>query len=248
MKKLFFILFVYLISYSGYSQEMFQNYEYWNTWTYKPKSNLITKFEEAAAKKTKKFNASNDNLIVTYKIVTGQNNGTYLRVQPFQKSKDYDKDKSKELKYWNDNVSEYVESSGGQQRWARMSWGDVNTDGNPKKYLTQHSYIIKPGKLKDFRRWYERIGKIMSERRPEMARVVLGIISGGNWQEFVVFNGFDKYESKPKEFDTSWKEEYNKRFGANSWDDDREAFQESIEMLFGHQVQTLELISSMLPN
>ena len=141
-------------------------------------------------------------LIVTYKIVTGQNYGTYLRIQPFQKSKDYDKDKSKELKYWNDNVSEYVERSGGQQRWVRMPWGDVNTDCNPKKYITQHSYIIKPGKGRDFRRWLERIGKIMSERRPEMARVVLGIISGGNWQEFVVFNAFNKYEAKLKEFDS----------------------------------------------
>ena len=45
----------------------------------------------AQATKTKKFNTSNDNLIVTYKVVTGQNNGTYLRIQPFQKSKDYDK-------------------------------------------------------------------------------------------------------------------------------------------------------------
>ena len=248
MRKIFLFLLTSLISFSGYSQEVFQNWEYWNTWTYKPKSDMISKFEEAASKKTKKFNTPNDNLIVTYKIVTGQNNGTYLRIQPFQKSKDYDKDKSKELKYWNDNVSAYVEKSGGQQRWVRMPWGDVNTDGNPKKYITQHSYIIKPGKGRDFRRWLERIGKIMSERRPEMARVVLGIISGGNWQEFVVFNAFNKYEAKLKEFDTSWEEEYNKRFGSNTWDEDRENFQGSIDMLFGHQVQTLELVSSMLPN
>ena len=51
-------------------------------------------FENAAAKKTKKFNSENDNLIVTHKIVTWQDNRTYLRIQPFQKSKDYDKDKS----------------------------------------------------------------------------------------------------------------------------------------------------------
>ena len=95
MRKIFLFLLTSLISFSGYSQEVFQNWEYWNTWTYKPKSNMISKFEEAASKKTKKFNTSNDNLIVTYKIVTGQNNGTYLRIQPFQKSKDYDKDSQK---------------------------------------------------------------------------------------------------------------------------------------------------------
>ena len=248
MKKLFFFLLICSVTFTGYSQEVFQNWEYWNTWTYKPKSDMVDKFEDAAAKKTKKFNASNNNLIVTYKIVTGQDFGTYLRIQPFQKSKDYDKDRSNELKYWSENVIPYVESSGGQKRWVRLPWGDVNTDGNPNKYLTQHSYIIKPGKSGDFRRWLDRIGQISSERRPDLARVVLSIISGGNWQEYVVFNGFDKYEAVLKEYDTSWEEEYNKRFGSNSWDDDRESFQSSVDMLIGHQVQTLELVNSMLPN
>ena len=104
MKKLFFFLLICSVTFTGYSQEVFQNWEYWNTWTYKPKSDMVDKFEDAAAKKTKKFNASNDNLIVTYKIVTGQDFGTYLRIQPFQKSKDYDKDRSNELKYWSENV------------------------------------------------------------------------------------------------------------------------------------------------
>jgi len=248
MKKITLLLFTLLISFYSFSQEARQNWEYWNTWKYTPKVGMNEQFENAAAKKTKKFNSENDNLIVTYKIVTGQDNGTYLRIQPFQKSKDYDKDKSNELEYWQTNVSEYVGKAGGQQRWVRMPWGDVNTDGTPKKYLTQHSYIIKPGKVQDFRRWQERIGKINSERRPENARVILAIISGGNWQEFIVFNGFDKYESSPKKFDTTWEEEYNKRFGANSWDDDRERSSESIEMLIGHQVQTLELVEAMMPN
>ena len=89
MKKNTLLLFVLLISFSSFSQEAFQNWEYWNTWTYTPKAGMIKQFENAAAEKTKKFNSGNDNLIVTYKIVTGLNNGTYLRIQPFQKSKDY---------------------------------------------------------------------------------------------------------------------------------------------------------------
>lgn len=247
MKKLL-LLSVFLFTLMGHSQEVWQNAEYWNTWKYTPKADKVSEFEDAAAKKTKMFNTADDNLIVTYKVVTGQNNGTYLRIQPFQKSKDYDKDKSKELKYWQDNVSMYVQRAGGQQRWGRIKWGDINTDGTPKKYLTQHSYIVKPGKFNDFRRWLERIGQISSERRPEFTRVILGIISGGNWQEFVVFNAFDKYDSTLKKYDNTWKEEYNKRFGANSWDDDRENFSASLEMIVGHQVQTLELVESMLPN
>lgn len=94
----------------------------------------------------------------------------------------------------------------------------------------------------------ERIGAIISERRPESTRVVLGLISGGNWQEYVVFNAFDKYESIRKEYDNTWEEEYNKMFGAKSWDNDIENFNASLEMIVGHQVQTLELVESMLPN
>ena len=248
MKKTFSIFLAFLFSISAFSQEVFQNWEYWNTWTYKPKAEMFQKFEAAAAKKTKIFNSERDNMILTFKVVTGKNTGAYLRIQPWQQSKDYDKDKSKELKYWNDNVSEYADALGGQKRWARMPWGDVNTGEKPSNHLTQHSYIIKPGKLQDFRRWQERLGKISSERRPEHVRVILGMISGGNWQEFVVFRGFDKYQSTPIESDKTWEQDYNKRFGVNTWANDREKFAESIEMLLGHQVQTLELVESMMPN
>ena len=51
-----------------------------------------------------------------------------------------------------------------------------------------------------------------------------------------------------KEFDNTWEQEYNKRFGANAWDYDRDAFDESIEMIVGQQVQTLELVESMMPD
>ena len=247
MRNLLLLAVLFFTS-SIYSQEIWQEAEYWNTWTYTPKPDMIKEFETAAATKTKKFNTSNDNLIITYKVVTGQNNGTYLRIQPFQKSKDYDKNKTKELKYWNDNVSEYVAKSGGQQRWGRIKWGDINTDGQPRKHLTKHSYIVKPGKTSHFRRWLERIGEIISIRRPDLSRVILGIISGGNWQEFVVFNAFDSYQSEIKDYDTTWEEEYNKKFGSSSWDEDRENFNRSIEMIIGHQVETLDLVESMLPN
>ena len=94
----------------------------------------------------------------------------------------------------------------------------------------------------------ERIGEIISIRRPDHSRVILGIISGGNWQEFVVFNAFDSYQSEIKNYDTTWEEEYNKKFGSNSWEEDRENFSSSIEMIIGHQVETLDLVESMLPN
>ena len=248
MKKTILLLSLALITFSSYSQERWQKAEYWNTWQYTPKPDKVLEFEKAAAEKTKKFNSTENNLIITYKVVTGPNNGAYLRVMPYQKSKDYDRDRSKEAKYWIDNVSVFVQKEGSPQRWGRLKWGDINMEGAPKKYLSQHSYIVKQGKEIHFRRWMERIGAIISERRPESTRVVLGLISGGNWQEYVVFNAFDKYESIRKEYDNTWEEEYNKMFGAKSWDNDIENFNASLEMIVGHQVQTLELVESMLPN
>ena len=62
------------------------------------------------------------------------------------------------------------------------------------------------------------------------------------------FIGFDSYARTVKEFDNTLEQEYNKRFGANAWDYDRDAFDESIEMIVGQQVQTLELVESMMPD
>ena len=98
MKKLLLFTLLSAFTFTTFAQRNAKA-EYWNTFHYKAKDGMEQKFLKAAAIKTKKFNSENDNLIVTYKIVTGQDNGTYLRIQPFQKSKDYDKDKSNELEY-----------------------------------------------------------------------------------------------------------------------------------------------------
>jgi hypothetical protein len=249
MKKLL-LLFVFLVSLNTYSQQLFQNTEYWNTWVYQPKEGMIDAFEKAAAKKTKMFNSSRENAILTFKVVTGPNTGQYLRVMPWQSSKSYDLDRSKELKYWEENVGKYATSIGGAKRWARMKWGDMNSDANqaPSKYVQQTDYIVKPTKWNDFRRWLERIGKIYGERIPEHRRIIVSLVSGGNYNMSTTFIGFDSYARTVKEFDNTWEQEYNKRFGANAWDYDRDAFDESIEMIVGQQVQTLELVESMMPN
>ena len=248
MKK-FLIIALALFSLNAFSQTR-ENWEYWNTWVYKPKAGMIEQFEKAAGKKTEKFNSSKDNLIVTFKVVTGANSGQYVRMMPWQSLEDYDRDRSEELKYWQENVAEYADAIGGSQRWARMKWGDVNIkEGEgPAKYLTQTDYLVKTDRWDDFRRWLERIGDIDGERIPEHRRILLTLISGGNWNLTTSFVGFNQYDRKSNEFDTTWEEKYNEKFGANSWNYDRKAFRESIEMIVGQQVQTLELVESMLPN
>ena len=248
--KNFLIITLTFFSLNAFSQHLFQDSEYWNTWVYKPKAGMTEQFEKAAGKKTKKFNSSKDNTIITFKVVTGSNNGQYVRMMPWQSSADYDKDKSEELKYWQENVAEYADAIGGPQRWARMKWGDMNIkeSDRPSKYLHQADFLVKPDKWDDFRRWLERIGKIYGERVPEHRRIILSIVSGGNWNLTTVLIGFDQYGRTPNEFDTTWEKDYNTKFGANAWNYDRTAFSESTEMIVGQQVQSLELVESMLPN
>ena len=169
------------------------------------------------------------NTIVTFKVVTGKNSGQYLRVMPWQSSADYDKDKTKELNYWKENVSKFVDPIGGAQRWTRMKWGDMNiVEGqSPSKYLIQTDYIVKPSKWDDFRRWLERIGEIYGERIPEHKRIIVSLVSGGNWNQTTSFIGFDKYSRTPQKFDNTWEKDYNKKFGANSFDNFRRAYNES---------------------
>ena len=143
--KNFLIITLTFFSLNAFSQHLFQDSEYWNTWVYKPKAGMTEQFEKSVGKKTKKFNSSKDNTIITFKVVTGANNGQYVRMMPWQSSADYDKDKSEELKYWQENVAEYADAIGGPQRWARMKWGDMNikeSDG-PSKYLHQADFPCK---------------------------------------------------------------------------------------------------------
>ena len=109
--KNFLIITLALFSLNAFSQTR-ENWEYWNTWVYKPKAGMIEQFEKAAGKKTEKFNSSKDNLIVTFKVVTGANSGQYVRMMPWQSLADYDRDRSEELKYWQENVAKYADAIG----------------------------------------------------------------------------------------------------------------------------------------
>tara|TARA_Y100000816_G_scaffold277554_1_gene247845 strand:- start:74 stop:820 length:747 start_codon:yes stop_codon:yes gene_type:complete len=248
MKKTLLFLFSIILS-NTYGQRN-PDAEYWNTFHYKAKPAMEDKFIQAAAKKTKKFNATAENLIVTYKIMTGQNAGIYERIMPFQTSERYDRNVSSELKYWADNVLPYAESVGGQQIWERQKWADVNVDESspPYKHLIKNIYVVKQTHVEYFGRWAERIGKVMKKRRPDSSRIVLSLVSGGRPNTFVSYVGFNKFKHSNPEFDSSWEEDYNEMFGWETFKADRKAFRESLEMIIGHQRESLDLVEELLPN
>ena len=98
MKKLLLFTLLSAFTLSTFAQRNAKA-EYWNTFHYKAKEGMEQKFLKAAGIKTKKFNSDPTNLIVTYRITTGDKAGVYERIMPFQTSKSFDRDASKELKY-----------------------------------------------------------------------------------------------------------------------------------------------------
>tara|TARA_B110000977_G_C10955555_1_gene446424 strand:- start:102 stop:854 length:753 start_codon:yes stop_codon:yes gene_type:complete len=249
MKKLLLFTILTSFAFSTYAQRN-ANAEYWNSFHYKAKEGKEQKFLDAAAKKTKMFNSEADNIIVTYRITTGDNSGVYERLMPYQTSKNYDLDKSKELKYWSENVAPFATPVGGQQIWRRMQWGDANIkpDGAPFKYLSKTTYLIKPSHRDVFQVWVERIGKVFAKRRPDSARVVFRLESGGQGNTYVSYFGYNKFEHNNPKQDLTWEQEYNEMFGAGSWDVDLKSFNDSKEMIVGEIRENLELVPELLPN
>ena len=98
--------------------------EIWMSYELKAKDGMSQKFEAAAAKKTKKYNSTAENGIFTFNIMDGENQGMYSRVIGW-KNWDFmnsNEDRSEELKYWRDNVDQYVDSSTGWKVWRRVKW------------------------------------------------------------------------------------------------------------------------------
>lgn len=224
------------------------NSEYWNTWRYVAKDGMEKKFEEAAAKKTSMFNKTAQTAIYTYRVVTGPNSGTYERVESGKKPADYDLDRSSEGKYWRENVGEYIAQSKGQVRWVKLNSGSYDPDPDntaPSKYVNLTTYSVKADKIVHFRRYMDRVAKVAEKRGFNGARLLFRLVSGGNRNQFVLANPFDKYQREPmEERETTFREDYTELFGWGSLDEDSRNFDASLEY-WGEQRETMVLVPEM---
>ncbi len=246
MKNQLLLLMILLLSSSIYSQRS-DNPVYWNTWEYTAKEGMRQDFEKAAAKKTAMFNKTPETAITTYRVITGPDSGTYLRVEGNKSAADYDKDRTAEGKYWEENVSKYVAKSNGQVRWRKLNDGsyDPNPDDNtPSKYVSRTFFNVKAGKVMHFRRAMSRISKV-AEKRGWAGRSLYRLESGGNRNQFILAVGFDTYKrAEQPENGTTMEEDYNELFGRGSWDEDWKNFDEALEY-WGHQRDMLQLVPEM---
>lgn len=246
MKKQVLIILTFCLSTVVFGQRN-SNQEYWNTWRYTPKTDMVQKFESAVALKTKTFNSSPELGIFTYKVITGPNTGVYERVEANKKPADYDMDRSVEGAYWDKNVAKYIGKEEGQKRWTRLKNGSYNFDpesSTPSKYITRTVYDVKADKIMHFRRFMSRVTEIMTLREMDINVLLFRLQSGGNRNQFVRVVGFSSYERVMKSSETTWEDDYNKLFGWGSWSEDISNLDASIEM-YGENTETLQLMPQL---
>ena len=246
MKKQLLIILTFCLSTVVFGQRNSKQ-EYWNTWRFTPKTDMVQKFESAVALKTKTFNSSPELGIFTYKVITGPNSGTYERVEANKKPADYDMDRSVEGAYWDKNVAKYIAKEQGQKRWQRLKNGSYNFDpatGTPSQYITRTVYDVKADKIMHFRRFMSRITEILTLREMEGNVLLFRLVSGGSRNQFIRVVGFSTYERMMKSSETTWEEDYNKLFGWGSWSEDIANFDASLEM-YGEKAETLQLMPAL---
>ena len=204
--KHIYILLAFLITFSVQSQRNPES-TYMSTFAYKAKDGMVDKFEKAVAKKTKMFNSEEGDIILTYKVLTGNNAGVYERYLVSQKASSYDLDRSDELEYWAKNVAPYGDPVGGQQRWQLAE--PLNIGEGAKKYMNKRIFVIKNGMDDHVYKYLWRQGKVVEKRNPDAVRRAFRLVSGGDTQILAVFSLFDSYPWPENDSETSYQEDYD---------------------------------------
>ena len=232
MKKFLLFTISLLFTFSLSSQE---SPEIWMSYELKAKKGMTEKFEQAAAKKMKKFNNSAETGMYTFNIMDGENQGMYSRVVGW---KDWDfmnsqEDRSDELKYWRDNVDPYVESSTGWKVWRRLKWVSHKWSPESKfKYMLVSRRSIKPGKDQDVINFLRRLKMVYEKHNYSGTVGVFRIISRGNTNEYIICEGFNSYGDSGKYPDSEMNEEelYNEMFGWEAYRKDAGMYNDALEM------------------
>ena len=239
---------ILVLSTSVYAQRN-DDSNYWNTYEYTAKEGMQKDFEKAAAKKTAMFNTTAKTAMMTYKVITGPDSGTYVRVEANKTPADYDLDRSAEANYWNENVSKFVERDKGQVRYQSLKNGSYDPnpeDSAPSKFVKRTVFNVKADKILHFRRALYRISKVAEKREWASTRTLFRVESGGNRNQFILGIGYDTHKRPDeKESETTMKEDYDELFGWGSWDEDWKNFDASLEY-WGEQNRFIAICSRIV--
>ena len=126
MKKILILLLVPMFAFAQTNSKR----EYWQTNKWTAKKGMNTQFEAGVAKKTSKFNNTKENSFATYQIITGTDQGKYMRIMGNRSAAAFDIEDASEMAFWNKHVMPYTEKNDGNIRWWRMKGAGQNWDNN----------------------------------------------------------------------------------------------------------------------
>ena len=245
MKKLLLLLLIPLFTFSQTNSDR----EYWQTNKWTPKSGMNAEFEAGVAKKTDKFNATAETSMATYQIITGQDQGKYMRVMGNRDSSAFDEDNATELAYWGKHVMPYVESNDGNVRWWRMKGLGQNWDNEmpPARFVKMTTYTVKRGKMSDFFRFWRNNQELQIELGYTGIIGLFMLESGGEAYKLLEVEPYNSHAEgmgKMTDPDVNYVEEYNEMHGWRTHRNDQEAYSNSIEK-WGITIETGELNAEM---
>ena len=241
MKNLLVLL---LIPFFAFSQTN-SNREYWQTNKWTPKSGMNAEFEAGVAKKTDKFNGTAETSMATYQLITGPDQGKYMRVMGNRDAASFDMDNAEELEYWGKHVMPYVESNDGNIRWWRLKGNSLNWDNNlpPSRFVKMTTYTIKRGAMSDFFRFWKNNMEIQKEFGYSGVSGLFMLASGGEAYKLLEVEPYNSHAEgigKMNDPDLDYVDEYNKMHGWRTQRNDQEAYSNSLEK-WGITIETAEL-------
>jgi hypothetical protein len=98
--------------------------------------------------------------------------------------------------------------------------------------MLKHTRVIKPGMDQDVNHFLGRLQRVYEKHNYTGVVAVFRVMSGGNTNEYIICEGFDKYGELGEYPDTDKTEEelYNEMFGWESYRKDAKAYNLALEM------------------
>ena len=187
----------------------------------KPKSGKQGQFVKAVAAKTKKFNSQKgDEVIRTYRIMDGPDEGSFVRMGlsgPWAQFDNTSERQQAGTDYWFKHVSPHVELNEGRQFWRTSAEMGYNGTGksSPPAYVMIWYYNLKPNtSFLDLAKQAVETSKAMNE---DSRYGWYRLESGGDRSTWVFASAFDSF-SELDEGNSSFWAAFEKRHGEGSVD------------------------------